>query len=811
MSQPPRTAQTPASRRRPWWRRDGRGRALLRLLRRLAPFVTGVVVVVLAVAGLMWRPSTVSSAHRADYVVVAGAAGLRWDDVNPVDTPTLWKLASTDAIGALSVRSAHSPTCPSDGWLTLGAGNYARVTTETVQSTCPDNAPSVGQPDSLTGTVAGQDSLVERNRALQYRAEPGALADAVRCTVGIGPNAALAAARPYGRVDRYEPAMPPNLSKVLSSCTLSIVDLGTVSGTTPAARKAQARAVDRQLATVMAHRPANSLLLVAGLSDTDRTSRLHVAIADGPGYTGGWLSSASTGRQGYLQLVDLAPTALAALGRPVPTKLFAGAQAQRVGARPANPGAAIDRLSDADDEAAVQHRVAGGFFTILTVGEILLLGVAIPLLRRARRSAEPLGAAPVPPRIVRYVEAMLIAAALTIVVALLTGLLPWWRAQLPGPLFAVIGGLIAVIIVIVVLWEPWRQIARIPRRPSSGGVLGPLTAVSAIVVAVLGIDVLTGSRLQLNGVAGYSAAEGTRYAGIGAIGLGAFVFSILVLGACLAQFVGDRRWRPFVVGAVGAVGVIIVGSPQLGSDPGGALALTAGACVAAAVSRGGWLTFTRLGWATLTGLAVLIGFAFIDLHQSVVDRGPVGRFLTDLHDGTAGRALHQTAVADLVATVTNPLSLLIPVAVVYTLVVLLRPWGGMMRLFGLYPAVRGALIGTMIAATVAGLADGVGLTTVGAALAVGLPMVALAALRVLDHADDRTRVRSVPVLTGSESADRLVGGASADALVGDEPADTPAGDDCADAASEPARTPAEPAEATGKPESTVLRQRSDVT
>jgi len=40
-----------------------------------------------------------------------------------IDTPTLWRLAQQGSIGALSVGSAHQPTCPGDGWLTLGAGN----------------------------------------------------------------------------------------------------------------------------------------------------------------------------------------------------------------------------------------------------------------------------------------------------------------------------------------------------------------------------------------------------------------------------------------------------------------------------------------------------------------------------------------------------------------------------------------------------------------------------------------------------------------------------------------------------------------
>ena len=78
------------------------------------------------------------------------------------------------------------------------------------------------------------------------------------------------------------------------------------------------------------------------------------------------------------------------------------------------------------------------------------------------------------------------------------------------------------------------------------------------------------------------------------------------------------------------------------------------------------------------------------------------------------------------------------VAIAYTMLVLVRPWGGLMRLFGLYPAVRAAMTGIGVAAVLAGLVDGVGFTTAGAAAAVVLPLVTLAALRVLDHADDRT-------------------------------------------------------------------------
>jgi hypothetical protein len=102
-----------------------------------------------------------------------------------------------------------------------------------------------------------------------WGAIPGALAESVRCTVAIGPGAAVAAARPFGRVDRYEPTLPADPAKLLASCVLSIVDLGTVSGDDGPTRATAARRADAALARVLAARPDRSLVMVAGISDTD--------------------------------------------------------------------------------------------------------------------------------------------------------------------------------------------------------------------------------------------------------------------------------------------------------------------------------------------------------------------------------------------------------------------------------------------------------------------------------------------------------------------------------------------------------------
>src|SRR5262249_34879700 len=164
-----------------------------------------------------------------------------------------------------------------------------------------------------------------------------------------------------------------------NACALSIVDLGEISGSATQ-RKSAVKQADAALTTFLANRPERSLVVVAGLSDTVSTSRLHAAIAQGPGYRGGWLTSPSTVRPGYLQLVDLTPTILAALGRPAPTRLFSGGAATGTDGRPADLAKAVARLADADREATVQRRVGGRFFFVLSVFELLLFVAIIPLL-----------------------------------------------------------------------------------------------------------------------------------------------------------------------------------------------------------------------------------------------------------------------------------------------------------------------------------------------------------------------------------------------------------------------------------------------
>jgi hypothetical protein len=704
------------------------------------PYLLVVLAAAASLAGLAVRPATGAPQQPVDYVIIAGAAGLRWDDLDPVRTPALWQEASKGSIGWLSVRSAHRTTCPADGWLTLGAGNYAAWDTDRVVGECPMSMPAFTRPDTIGANLTDQRTKVEENQdRLPYGAVPGALAESVRCTVAVGDGAVVAAARPYGRVDQYVPALPTDPRTLLSYCVLSIVDLGTITGSGEQREGAVQRA-DATLSRIVAARPERSLILVAGVSDTDSTSRLHVAFAEGPGWNGGWLTSAGTGRDGYLQLIDLAPTALAALSRPAPEKLFAGRTATSVPGRPANLADAVGGKHDADRRARAQQGIATTFFTVLAAVQLLLYLLTLPLMISARRHAGPRGPARPRRRFLQIIEVLLVAAALAIPAALVSDAVPWWQSSRPGLVFS------AVTLVVLALGTAAVRFA--PRWPRT---LWPMGAVGAIGAVVVGFDLITGARLQLNGVAGYSAIQGSRYAGVGGVGLGVFVAGTLVMAGCLAQWV-RRPWRPVIVVLIGGFSVIMVGSPYLGADPVGAIAVTAGVCVAAAVSAGGWLTLARVTWAALAGLAVTIGFAVLDLRRPDLEQGSLGRFLSELADGTGGPAMQRAATSNGLSLLDSPLTIVAVVGVLMLAFCQFSPWGGLNRLFGLHPALRAAGAGTTVATLIAGVLGGSALVVAGAAAAATVPTAVLTTLRVLDHAADRTRPN--PQHTGDTRAEQ---------------------------------------------------------
>ncbi len=665
-------------------------------------------------------------------VVVVGAAGLRWDDISPETTPAMWRLAEEGSIGALSVRAAGGLTCPADGWVTLGAGNRAEGP-EREDGQCPEALP-VREPRAGTGVdarLAEQDDISAQNEARSFGTRPGALADGVKCVSAVGPAGALAGAHPSGRIDRYVSVLPANPAPLLASCPVTIVGLDPVAGD-GADRTAAARRIDAAVASVDASRPASSLLMVVGVADLETPPHLHVAILDGPGFDGAWLTGPSTRREPYVQLIDVAPTAFESLGVELPPAL-AGQPMQAGGQHPDDLQSAVDDMVDADRAALAQRPLVQPFFTVLVLLNLAFLAAIALLFRaRAKRATAP---APQPfpfglsPR--RLAERAAMTLAALVPASFLANAVPWWRWPAAG--------LLHVLLVLALT----AGIARLAYAGRWGRTaLGPPAFVATLAAGLLGLDVMLGSHLQLNSMAGYSPLVAGRFTGFGNL-----AFSVFAAGALLATgylTVGLRgRARTAALVAAALAAVAVVGAPGWGGDVGGIIALTPAFAILVIRASGLRLSVMAMLGAAGLGLAAVSMFALLDYNRAAEDRTHLGRFVAQISDGTAGAVLRRKAEANLSLLVDSQLTLLVIAVLVFIPMVLMRRSGGLRRVFGLYPTVRAATIAVMVVAALGFAVNDSGIAVPAFVAALAVPLVVTTALRVLAGAG-----RGVPIRLG---------------------------------------------------------------
>ena len=322
----------------------------------------------------------------------------------------------TPPIGALSVRAARSTTCVLDGWATLGAGNRARVPgpgrrpaagarcrpcrcpddqaapTATPDGTepraarstprCPTAACRSGRPSvALADPEATVARTAEDEGTARFGAEPGALGEAVGCATVSGRAATLAVAvagrasstRVDDLPDRRRPSSPACSPAARSPSSRSTSSPTPGSPGVDADRRRHrpgaaggGAAADRRAPWAGCAPPSttlhgDTLLLLAGISEVnDGRPQLHVGHGRRARLRpAGWLTSASTGRAPFAQLIDLAPDG-AAGARPGP----AGVDERPADAVHRRRGPALARggrtsstdVNTARDGAPPQHR-----------------------------------------------------------------------------------------------------------------------------------------------------------------------------------------------------------------------------------------------------------------------------------------------------------------------------------------------------------------------------------------------------------------------------------------------------------------------
>lgn len=365
------------------------------------PIRSPAPVVVLATTGLSWA----EIAEIADAQETAGAV--------PADQATariLLSLAARAEPANLVQRTVGDVTCPADAWLALGAG--ARTS-------------AVGPPEG--GQCAWPPSwqqALDASHEAGYAASPGALADALSRAgleaTAIGPGAELALTRPDGGA----PATADSLADLVPEGlpALTVVD-GTRSGADPAGGLLE----DLKALT---DAPGGVRVIVASLADPADPGPQMLLL---PAGTTGWgddgdlIAGPSTHQAGYVQLTDLAPTILRALGADAPSAMTGralvlpatGGPAPAASASGQNPrvGALIDSSLRARASRMttlpVSLLIAGAALVLLVTASVSLRGPA------GRRRLHGVGVA------ATAVGALPLGAWVAVAI-------PWWRLGADG-------------------------------------------------------------------------------------------------------------------------------------------------------------------------------------------------------------------------------------------------------------------------------------------------------------------------------------------------------------------------------------------
>lgn len=494
--------------------------------------------------------------------------------------------------------------------------------------------------------------------------EPVVVPDPGACVAGIGDGAALAAADTQGRIAFWAPDLG-SLGAAMSVCDVVIVDPGVIVGDAadeapdtstdydqlgqddtgvgsdepsgaadageiePEADSVRARAAaaaDQAVGEAAAALPPDWRLLVAGVADASAPSALHPVLYAGAGVEPGELTSATTGRDGYVQLVDVTATALGAIGADVPATV-AGAPIQVLPDGDHSSASAVAR--GIDETAASQSVIAVSFVFYSVLSALGVLGVAAAVWLLCG-----------PDRFRGLARTVCLAVASVPVAGVAAGIPHWWRAEHPTLAFwAIIAAGVAALTIAASL--PWTR--RGPR---------PALVIAGAAALLIAVDQVSGATWPLHTPMGYTAQAGARFTGLGNYAFSVFAAAVILLVAFLPWKGRARVWGLI---AIGVCAVVIVGAPNLGRDMGGTLTLVAAGILCCWKLWGRKLTVKAVLLAGAVAFAVFAIGGFLDYLRPQEDQTHLGRFVGSVLDGTAANILIRKATAA-IGTIGRPLT-----------------------------------------------------------------------------------------------------------------------------------------------------------
>lgn len=629
------------------------------MIARRVLLIAATAVLGLAVLPAIWPPALLAQAADAppERVLVVLVPGASFEQLMAI--PDVRALARGGAVGLMSTRVASNDQ-GTGRYVTIGAGTRSAGPAEVTFE--PAGAQYVLQ--DLAAVTSANDGT----------ATPGLLGASLdragvrRCPLTLG-SALLASMDTAGRV----PAAGDSLvgcGVIVAQQPLEDLDI----------RGLVERIPGSDVVTVMVLSPEPSAAM-----DTARDELSPIVMASGPpelmfpssGPTFA-ATSDTTHRRGVVSIEDLAPTILSRLGLPFPAEM---------------EGTAIRGVVVGFDVEALHQRhlanrrmsVPVQAFSGAAVLFFFIAGLVI-CLRRGRVAPW-----------VRGLGRWCCFAPPVVGVALLAA------GHLPTLNYVTVGAFVGVFTLVVPV------VALVFR---GRGVLTPPLVLGVLILAYFLFEALTGWEGTLFTLHGGTALDGARFYGLPNADIGLLLGSAFFIAASL------KPWPGFALVVVVA---LFVGFPAMGADLGGATAILAAAGIWLGLRVRGRFGWREAGFAAATivaGLAVVLlahrflastathGTRFVEAEAS----DPLGIFSTEWSRLAIGVRLLQR----------SPLGLFYLVLTPVLLWLVMKPRGGMRKIFEDYPHWRSAMLTILWGSVVAYFVNDTGVAAVGMGFAMAL-------------------------------------------------------------------------------------------
>jgi hypothetical protein len=565
-------------------------------------WVAALMVVFAAFLGLRGlralQPEPVAAPMRADTVVVVGVTDR--SSLTGSDRVLIDSHSSAVQFAAVSVRPRYIGDCAAAGWATLGAGRRTAV-----NGLCDPQVDAqrvTDWPQRLAAAAAHHGDATLGTLAASL---PG-------CVAAVGPRAALAAARHDGTVAHYDTVNHFLADGMATPCPLTLVDAGKQSD---------------HIIKALAERP-DVTLIVTGMGPSAGSDPSLQALYVLPA-TAGWLTSASTRRDGIVNLTDLTATLIAAGGRSE------GGSPARVDGSPFKLRPEILTATAAQDHleaVAALSDAAVRADTAIGVGGAMLLVVLIVSVTAGRFAVA---------RPILHWGTLLPATML------LTGAVPWNATRWP-------------VLVLLATLAGWSIALTVAVLAGARRLKVPFAvAGAAVTVTAFTVDAALGGVMEPGSMLNSRPVNGGRWYGFGNVTFAVYAAATLVLVGYLAHRLrtsGHRRAALISVAVIGFGVVLCEGWPSMGADFGGVIALTPALLWLLLVLADIPITLPKLIAAAGSALLLVTAISWLDWRRGPTAHTHLGGFFQRILDGDALNIIIRKAVAA-TSSILNPLAL----------------------------------------------------------------------------------------------------------------------------------------------------------